>query len=86
MAHRGGPLGSERGGYGTRGGLCTLVGAWAAFLAIYLGRLSQDQIFFVCCFSVKTCGNFVEVLQTCEVGGKTKLGDEGVGGFVSQDY
>lgn len=50
------------------------------------GKTVTGPNFFFCCFSVKTCGNFVEVLQTCEVGGKTKLGDEGVGGFVSQDY
>lgn len=40
------PLGSGRGGFGMRGGLCTLVCAWVAFGAVYWGIL-----FFLFVFS-----------------------------------
>lgn len=51
-----------------------------------LGRTATGPQFFFGWFSMKTCGNFIEVLQTREVGERPWLRDEAVGGFVSQDY
>ena len=71
MANGSVSLSSERGGYGMMGGLCALVGARVAFRYILRKTVTRpDFFFFFCWFSVKTCGNFIEVLQTHEVGGK----------------